>query len=59
MPLALLLAFKLKMGLKGLWLGYTICTVVLDFGFAIIIMYPDWQKIAVKLRKSMEEEAIL
>jgi MATE family multidrug resistance protein len=42
MPLALLLAFKLKLGLKGLWLGYTISTVVLDLGFAVIIGLPNW-----------------
>lgn len=56
MPLALLLAFKLQMGLKGLWLGYSISTIILDLGFAIIIAYPSWNDIALKLRKSMEDE---
>lgn len=59
MPLALFLAFKIKLGLKGLWLGYTIATVILDLGFTLIIGFPSWQNIAIKLRKSMEEEAIL
>ena len=59
MPLALFLAFKLKMGLKGLWLGYSIATIILDLGFAMIIGLPNWQNIAIKLRKSMEEEANL
>lgn len=59
MPLALCLAFKLNLGVKGLWLGYSICCVILDLGFAVIIGYPSWEKIAIKMRMSMEDEAIL
>lgn len=58
MPLSLVLAFKLKMGLKGLWLGYSISTIILDTGFGIIIAYPNWNNIAIKLRKSMEDETV-
>jgi len=50
MPLALWLAFSKELGVKGLWLGYTICCIILDIGFAIIIMWPNWEKIAIKMR---------
>lgn len=45
MPLALVLAFTAKMGIVGLWLGYSIACIILDIGFAFIIICPNWQKI--------------
>lgn len=45
MPLALVLAFTAKMGIVGLWLGYSIACIILDIGFAFIIMCPNWTKI--------------
>jgi hypothetical protein len=50
MPLALWLAFSKELGVKGLWLGYTICCIILDVGFAFIIIWPNWEKIAIKMR---------
>ena len=51
LPLALHFAFDKKMGIRGLWLGYSIACIILDLGFAVIIMYPNWHKIAEKLKK--------
>jgi MATE family multidrug resistance protein len=42
MPLALFLCFTQKMGIAGLWLGFSISTFVLDFGFFYIIANHDW-----------------
>jgi hypothetical protein len=50
MPLALVLAFNAKMGIQGLWLGFSIACVILDIGFAMIIGCPDWTKIAAQMR---------
>lgn len=46
LPLAAIFAFKLDMGITGLWLGMTIGCIVLDVGFYAIIQCPDWHKIA-------------
>lgn len=56
MPLALTFAFKVGMGVKGLWLGFSIACIILDLGFWVIIAYPNWQKIAVNLRKRILED---
>lgn len=37
MPFALFLCFKMDMGIAGLWLGFTVCCVILDAGFFLII----------------------
>lgn len=42
MPLALVLAFYAKMGITGLWLGFSIACIILDGGFALIISCPNW-----------------
>ena len=42
LPLALHFAFTARLGIKGLWLGYTIACIILDAGFAVIILKPDW-----------------
>ena len=55
MPLALVLAFTAEMGIVGLWLGYSIACVILDFGFALIIICPDWSRIGDKMRERLEE----
>ena len=46
MPLALVLAFNSKMGITGLWLGFSIACIILDIGFGMIISCPNWYKIA-------------
>lgn len=46
LPIASVFAFKLNMGIKGLWLGMTIGCIILDAGFWAIIQCPDWNKIA-------------
>lgn len=50
MPLALVLAFTAGMGIVGLWLGFSIACIILDIGFAIIIMCPDWNRIGDEMR---------
>lgn len=37
LPLALFFGFKLELGIGGLWIGFTIASVVLDIGFYVII----------------------
>ena len=53
MPMALVFAFTMKMGIMGLWLGFTIACVILDIGFAMIISCPDWYKIADDVRAQL------
>jgi len=55
MPLALVLAFTCKMGIQGLWLGYSIACVILDIGFFFIISCPNWSKIGDKMRSNIAE----
>ena len=43
MPIALVLCFVAKMGIAGLWLGFSIACVILDIGFAMIISCPNWE----------------
>jgi len=50
MPFALLLCFKAKMGITGLWLGMSIACIILDLGFALIISCPNWEEISRKAR---------
>jgi hypothetical protein len=54
MPLALVLAFNAKMGISGLWLGFSIACVILDVGFLMIISCPDWSKIATQMKASID-----
>ena len=49
LPLALWLAFGKEMGVKGLWLGFSIACIILDAGFVVIIECPNWSKIAEKV----------
>jgi len=56
-PLALCLCFNGKMGIAGLWLGMTIACIILDVGFAMIISCPNWEKIANKMRLTLEAGA--
>ena len=46
LPLALWLAFGKGKGVYGLWLGFSIACIVLDFGFLCIIECPNWGRIA-------------
>ena len=55
MPLALTLCFKHKMGIAGLWLGFSIACIILDIGFAMIISCPNWTLISNKIREDMKE----
>lgn len=55
MPLALVLAFTAKMGIVGLWLGFSIACIILDIGFGFIIMCPNWNRIGDEMRKKLEE----
>uniref|UniRef100_A0A7S3CJI4 Multidrug and toxin extrusion protein n=1 Tax=Strombidium rassoulzadegani TaxID=1082188 RepID=A0A7S3CJI4_9SPIT len=55
MPLALVLAFTAKMGIAGLWSGFSIACIILDVGFAMIISCPNWHEIAQKMRKAIEQ----
>ena len=55
MPLALLLCFKADMGIVGLWLGFTIASIILDFGFCLIISCPNWNEISKKIRSQVDD----
>lgn len=54
MPLALAFAFKLELGVSGLWLGFTIASVILDIGFALIIKWTDWERVAEETSQRLE-----
>ena len=54
MPLALVLAFYAKMGITGLWLGFSIACIILDIGFAMIISCPNWNKIHLTMKAKIE-----
>lgn len=56
MPLALTFAFKLEMGVKGLWLGFSIACILLDLGFWAIISCPSWHKIANKMKAKIHSD---
>lgn len=56
MPLALTFAFKLEMGVKGLWLGFSIASIILDIGFWAIISCPNWHKIAAKMHGRIKND---
>jgi hypothetical protein len=51
MPLALVFAFVLRLGVTGLWAGFTIACIILDIGFAFIIGCPNWSNIAREVAK--------
>ena len=46
LPLALILAFSFEYGVAGLWVGFTIGSIILDIGFFFVIKCSDWNKIA-------------
>ena len=56
MPLALIFAFYLKMGVFGLWFGFSIACIVLDIGFVLIITCGDWHKISDAMAQRLENE---
>ncbi|CDW80600.1 na+-driven multidrug efflux pump [Stylonychia lemnae] len=57
MPLALVFAFKLQMEVSGLWLGFTIASMILDVGFYFIINCTQWELAGKDMRKrSMTSE---
>lgn len=58
MPLALVLCFKAKMGIAGLWLGFSIACIVLDIGFAMIISCPNWNEISKKVRAGLQDGTV-
>ena len=53
MPLALYFAFSRDVGIKGLWIGFTIASLVLDIGFWVIIYCGDWNKIVERMKQTM------
>ena len=42
MPLALLLGFRMDMGVKGFWLGFTFALIAQDVIISVIIVLADW-----------------
>eukprot|EP00347_Sterkiella_histriomuscorum_P002719 403367069 len=54
MPLALFFAFKIQMGVSGLWLGFTIASMILDLGFYFIINCTSWQTAGKAMRGKSE-----
>jgi len=58
LPLALWLAFTKEMGVSGLWLGFSIATIVLDAGFVCIIECPSWHRIASEMQARIDKERV-
>jgi MATE family multidrug resistance protein len=57
--LAYSLAFIWGYGLIGLWYSQMISIFLLFIGFSAIVILSDWEKIAVKTRRRLEEENML
>ena len=58
MPIALWLGFHKKLGVFGLWLGFSIACIVLDLGFLMIIECPSWSKISQEVQKKIDKEKL-
>mmetsp|Transcript_54482 Transcript_54482/g.129415 ORF Transcript_54482/g.129415 Transcript_54482/m.129415 type:complete len:541 (+) Transcript_54482:38-1660(+) len=54
-PLGLLLAFPLKMGILGLWWGQVSGVGLLFFGLAVYLSGLDWDKLAVEIAAKAQE----
>jgi Na+-driven multidrug efflux pump len=50
MPLAIYFAFWLQLGVPGLWLGFTLASIVLDVAFCILIEKTDWEEVSRRIR---------
>jgi multidrug resistance protein, MATE family len=59
MPLALACAFKMNLGVAGLWIGFTIASIILDIGFYFIISFTNWDKVAFETSKRLDREEAL
>lgn len=46
MPLALILGFKMDMGVRGFWLAFTIAISLQDIIVTAIIVFTDWYAVA-------------
>lgn len=55
MPLALVLGFKLEMGVRGFWLGFTCALLLQDIIVTLIIVCTDWD--SVRADKEISEES--
>ena len=42
MPLAIIMGFKLEMGLTGFWLGFTAALILQNILVSLIIVFADW-----------------
>jgi len=58
-PFASLLAFKLSMGVAGLWLGITVGIAASAFIYVVLVLRTDWQAVADDAEKRILEEAAL
>ena len=48
MPLAMVLGFKMGMGVRGFWLGFTFAIVAQNVIVMVIIVLADWNVVAKK-----------
>jgi multidrug resistance protein, MATE family len=55
LPVALICAFYLDCGLKGLWYGMIVAVFIQALSFAGVIMRTDWKEVADKATKVMED----
>ena len=42
----------------GLWLGFSIASIILDIGFLFIIECPDWARIAREMQQKIDKEHV-
>ena len=45
MPLALVLAFKYDMGVRGFWIGFSCALVIKETIVTLIIVCADWDRV--------------
>ena len=56
LPLALTLAFKHEMGVKGLWFGFSVACIILDIGLECIIECCDWEQVAKDMQTKIDQD---
>ena len=55
LPLALALCFTYGPGLKGIWMGFALATIILVGGMLFIIYRNDWSQIADQMKSTLND----
>ncbi|CAH1763522.1 2979_t:CDS:2 [Entrophospora sp. SA101] len=58
MPLSLILAFRFSYGLKGLWIGVIVGSLIMGLGLVLAVITTDWQLEVKKCQKRISREEL-